>query len=207
MLKFLILKQHRKFGLKSLWCKFDAPPSYSKIIWSRDHIWRIDRTVEQRNGGTKERRNDGISSNVECRNIPSGINKIISDLDFLSARGFPKLQYNSKFPWDDKSLSVSINILVPGYCLSHCLNLPDIICGMQSSWLTMEMKLTQFYHMMWKKNGLLLDINHIQLLRSLTSKGDDTTQHNRVFDISGVILLPSAALCSGQRLWLDFMLL
>ena len=71
----------------------------------------------------------------------------------------------------------------------------------------MEMKLTQFYHMMWKKNGLLLDINHIQLLRSLTSKGDDTTQHNRVFDISGVILLPSTALCSGQRLWLDFMLL
>ena len=71
----------------------------------------------------------------------------------------------------------------------------------------MEMKLTQFYHMMWKKNGLLLDINHIQLLRSLTSKGDDTTQHNRVFDISGVILLLSTALCSGQRLWLDFMLL
>lgn len=54
--------------------------------------------VEQRNGGTKERRNDGISLNVECQNIPSGINIIISDLDFLSARGFPKLQYNSKFP-------------------------------------------------------------------------------------------------------------
>ena len=71
----------------------------------------------------------------------------------------------------------------------------------------MEMKLTQFYHMMWKKNVLLLDINHIQLLHSLTSKGDDTTQHNRVFDISGVILLLSAALCSGQQLWLDFMLL
>ena len=43
--------------------------------------------------------------------------------------------------------------------------------------------------------------------RFLTSKGDDTTQHNRVFNKSDPILLRTAALRSGQRLWLEFMLL